>query len=290
MKKNLWIFIFLLPTVILFLLIYAIPLGMVTVTSLFDYRVFPNRFNFVGLGNYIQLFTQDAGFRIGFKNTIIWILIHCILHVGLGVSLALVLYKKPKGWKFVRTIYMIPNIISNAAIAMIFINFYNPVYGVVNSFLRIIGKASLERNWLFETETAFPAITMIWFIFAGYTTILVLAQALTLDESILEAARIDGASNFQVDLFVVLPLLKKIIGTTMIMAATYMLQLFDLIYITTKGGPGTTTTNLPLILYRTALGENNYGYANTVGVIIIILGIICMTIINKLFRVNENDY
>lgn len=178
------------------------------------------------------------------SHTVVWILIHCILHVSIGVLLALVLYKKPRGWKFVRTAYMIPNIISNAAMGMIFLNIFNPQYGVVNSVLRAVGLESLTHNWLMDTSTAFPSITMIWFLFAGYTTTLVLAEALTIDDSILEAARVDGATSFQTDLFVVLPLLRKIIGTTMVMAATYMLQMFDLIYITTKGGPGTATTNL----------------------------------------------
>lgn len=154
------------------------------------------------------------------------------------------LYKKPRGWKFVRTAYMIPNIISNAAMGMIFLNIFNPQYGVVNSILKAVGLESLTHNWLMDTTTAFPSVTMTWLLFAGYTTTLVLAEALTIDDSVLEAARVDGATSFQTDMFVVLPLLRKIIGTTMVMAATYMLQMFDLIYITTKGGPGSTTMNL----------------------------------------------
>ena len=88
----------------------------------------------------------------------------------------------------------------------------------------------------------------------------------------------------------VLPLLRKIIATTMVMAATYMLQMFDLIYVTTNGGPGKATTNLPLLLYGVYKSENNYGYANTIGVVIILLGAVVMTIINKLLRANEDDY
>lgn len=84
-----------------------------------------------------------------------------------------------------------------------------------------------------------------------------------------------------------LPLLRKIIGTTMVMAATYMLQMFDLIYITTKGGPGTATTNLPLMLYSVYKSENNYGYSNAIGVCIVIAGVVCMTLINKAMKVNR---
>lgn len=288
-RKKGWIPVFLLPAVVLFLLIYAVPLVIVFASSLFDYRLTGNGVTFIGFQNYIDLF-QNPVFAQSCVHTIIWILIHCTLHVGLGVLLALVLYKRPRGWKFVRTTYMVPSIISNAAIGMIFLNIFNPQYGVVNSVLRAVGMDHLTHNWLMDTTTAFPSVTMIWTLFAGYTTTLVLAEALTIDDSILEAARVDGATSFQTDLFVVLPLLRKIIGTTMVMAATYMLKLFDLIYITTKGGPGTATTNLPLMLYSVYKSENNYGYANTIGVCIVIAGVVCMTVINKLMRVNEEDY
>ncbi|MBS5281104.1 MAG: sugar ABC transporter permease [Butyricicoccus pullicaecorum] len=287
--KKAWIPIFLAPAVILFLLIYAVPLVMVFATSLCEYKLTSKSITFIGLQNYINLF-QDPAFHTAFTNTIIWILIHCILHVAMGCLIALLLYKKPRGWKFIRTAYMVPNIISNAAMGMIFINIFNPQFGVVNSILKLIGLEELTHNWLMDTTTAFPSVTMVWFLFAGYTTTLILAQALSVDESVLEAARVDGATNFQIDIFIMLPLLKKIIGTTMVMAATYMLQMFDLIYITTNGGPGKTTTNLPLLLYSVFKSENNYGYANTIGVMIIVLGAIVMVTINKALKVNEEDY
>ena len=287
--KKAWIPIFLAPAVILFLLIYAVPLVMVFATSLCEYKLTSKSITFIGLQNYINLF-QDPAFHTAFTNTIVWILIHCILHVAMGCLIALLLYKKPRGWKFIRTAYMVPNIISNAAMGMIFVNIFNPQFGVVNSILKMVGLEELTHNWLMDTTTAFPSVTMVWFLFAGYTTTLILAQALSVDESVLEAARVDGATNFQIDIFIMLPLLKKIIGTTMVMAATYMLQMFDLIYITTNGGPGKTTTNLPLLLYGVFKSENNYGYANTIGVMIIVLGAIVMVTINKALKVNEEDY
>ena len=160
--------------------------------------------------------------------------------------------------------------------------------GALNSLLKAIGLEHLQHNWLFDTATAFPAVTMTWFIFAGYTTTLVLAQCLSTDESIIEAAKIDGATSFQIDRLVMFPLVKRMIGTTVIMAATYMLQMFSMIYITTGGGPGVSTANLPLYLYTT-VKANNYGYANSIGVVIIIVGFITMTLINRLFGMNKED-
>ena len=130
----------------------------------------------------------------------------------------------------------------------------------------------------------------IWVLFAGYTTTLVLAQMLSIDESVIEAARVDGATSWQIDFMIMFPLVRKMIGTTVIMAAAYMLQLFSMIYITTGGGPGVTTTNLPLYLYTTMKNRYDYGYANAIGVVIIIIGAISMVAIRKLFRMDEEDY
>lgn len=286
-KQTGWIALFLAPAMLLFLTIFAVPLGMTAVTSLFDYRLFPKRFNFVLFDHYVKLLTDDPQFARALGNTLVWVLLHSTVHILIGLALALVLYKKPRGWKAVRVVYMIPSIISNAAVAIIFVNIYNPSYGVLNSLLRLLGLAQWQRNWLFDPATSFISTTLIWTLFSGYNTTLILAQALSIDESILEAAQVDGASRFQQDFLIVLPLVKRMIATTVIMATTYMLQMFDLIYLTTKGGPGYTTTNLPLMLYKTAMTENNYGYANTVGVVIIALGLLFMAAVNRLLRTGE---
>lgn len=285
MRRNRgWIAAFLAPAVLLFLLIYAVPLLITVFSSLFDHRLSPGRFNFIGIQNYISLFSRDPHFLAALRNNLVWIALHTTVHIFIGTILALILYKQPRGWKTVRVLYMVPSIISNAAVAMIFVNIYNPSYGVLNSVLRSIGLDSLQRNWLYDPGTGFASVTLIWTLFSGYNTTLILAQALSLDDSVLEAAKVDGANSVQRDLLIVLPLIKPMIATTVIMASTYMLQMFDLIYLTTKGGPGVSTTNLPLLLYRTAMTENNYGYANAIGVVIIVLGMLCMGLINRLLR------
>lgn len=87
-----------------------------------------------------------------------------------------------------------------------------------------------------------------------------------------------------------LPLIRTIMGTSVILAATSMLREFELIYLTTNGGPGDVTLNLPLYLYKTSMTDNNYGYANMMGVILIISGVMVVYLINRLFRMNEADY
>lgn len=103
-----------------------------------------------------------------------------------------------------------------------------------------------------------------------------------------QAAMIDGASQLQIDMFIVLPLMRNIIGTTTILAASNMLQKLDIILLTTSGGPGTRTTNMPMSIYRTALIDNNYSLANAQGVFLILFGLVAVLLIRKIYRMNEN--
>jgi len=242
---------------------------------------------FIGIANYIEAFKNDDSFRKALSNTGIWILLQSTLHVAIGTVLALILAQKPKGWKFIRTSYMIPNIISASALAMIFLNVFNPQFGIVNSILRGLGLEG--KNWYFDFSTAFPTVTITWLIYAGLITILVLAEILSIPESIFEAAKIDGATDMQINLHIVLPMLRNILGTCVIVSATSMLKEFELIFLTTKGGPADLTLNLPLYLYKTALIENNFGYANMMGTTLIIMGIFSILLINKLFQLGKSD-
>jgi len=288
-NKALWIAVFLLPTIIIFLIVFAIPVITVVYTSFFKWKGFSGNMSFVGLNNYIEAFKNDSTFRKALSNTVVWILLQSTIHVGIGTLLALILSKKPRGWKFIRTSYMIPNIISASALAMIFLNVFNPQFGIVNSVIQALGFENFAKNWYFDFSTAFPTVTISWLVYAGLITILVLAEIMSIPESIFEAAKIDGASEMQINLFITLPMLRNILGTCVIVSATSMLKEFELIYLTTKGGPVDLTLNLPLYLYKTALIENNFGYANMMGTTLIIMGIISILLINKIFRLGKSD-
>lgn len=288
-NKTLWIAMFLLPTIILFLLIFAIPVVTVISTSFFKWKGFSGEMNFIGFKNYIEVFKNDSTFRSALSNTFVWIILQTTIHVSIGTILALILAKKPFGWKFVRTSYMIPNIISASALGMILLNVFNPQYGIVNSIIRAIGFKDFSRNWFFDFDTAFGTVTISWLLFAGLITILILAEIKSIPKSLFESAMIDGATDIQTSIYITLPMIRNILGTCVIISATSMLKEFELIYLTTKGGPADLTINLPLYLYKTALIENNFGYANTIGTILITLGIISIILISRIFRMGKAD-
>ncbi len=288
-KKGIWITIFILPTFAIFLLIYAIPTITVVSTSFFNWRGFSGNMQFVGLANYLEAFSSDSTFHKALTNTLLWILLQTTVHVALGTTVALMLAKKPLIWKLARTSYMIPNIISASALAMIFLNVFNPNFGIVNSVIRAMGFKDFSMNWYYNFDTAFATVTISWLLYAGLVTILVLAEIMSISESILEAARIDGATDYQIDTLVILPMLRNIIGTCVIVSATSMLKEFELIFLTTKGGPADLTLNLPLYLYKTALIENNFGYANMIGTVLIIMGVISIVLISRMFKLGNSD-
>ena len=262
------------------------PIITIISTSFTDWYML-SKPNYVGLKNYINLFTKDKSFMQALINTIIWIILQSTIHVSFGTLVALILSKKMRGWKFVRTVYMIPNILSAAALGMLFLNLLNPTIGLVNSFIRMVGFKDFTQNWYADSSTAFFAVTMTTIWYAGVVTILVMAEIASISETIIEAARIDGATGFQTNIYITLPLLKNIIGTVVIISAISIIKSFDIVFLTTSGGPGNSTLTLPLYLYKTANLQYSYGIANTIGTIQLAMGISIILIITKIFRIGK---
>lgn len=286
-KNRFWIAIFLIPSLLIFCMIYGASVITLFASSFTEWRL-ASKVEFVGLSNYINLFSDDD-FLKALSNTTIWALLQSTIHIVIGVTFALILAKKEFYWKFARTAYMIPNIISSAALGMVYLSIFNPKFGAVNSIIRALGVKDFEQNWFMDYSTAFFTVTMTWLPFAAIVSILILAEIGAIPESIMESAKIDGAGEFKTNIYIVLPLLRNIIGTCVIVAATSMLKNFDIIFMTTNGGPENTTLNLPLYIYKTSMLENNYGYANTIGAFLILLGIVMLVAISKTFKMGQSD-
>ncbi len=283
--KKKWLVLFLLPSVILFFFVYLFSIGEILVTSFCQWRI-GEAISFVGIQNYKQVLVSED-FISALKNNIVWVVLQCTVHVLTGVVFALLVTRGKRYSKFFQTIYMLPNIISSAALAMVFYNVFNPMYGPVNKIIQAMGFEDFNVNWFADQKMAFVAVTLTWLPFAAIVSILVITELKAIPSSVTEAAVVDGASEFQIIWHIKLPLVRSAIGTGTILAATGMLQKFDILTITTNGGPGTKTLNLPLLVYKTAFKDNNFGLANTQGTILIIIGLITIGLINKIYRMNE---
>lgn len=287
-KNKKWIILFLLPGILLFSFVFLGPIVVLFGTSITDWSI-GKEISFVGLKNYKYLFTEDKTFIDSLINTVVWILLQGTFHVLIGTTVAIVLAKKRWYSNAIRTIYFIPNVISSAALGMLFLCVMNPQYGLINSLISKITGEGFSQNWFMDPMSAFFTVTMTWLPYAGLVTVLIMAEMSSVSEDVYEAAKIDGASSFQTDIYVILPLMKNIIGTSVVLASTSMLQKLDIIMMTTNGGPGSRTMNMPMYLYKTVFTNNDYGLANAQGVLLVILGMIVLMSIRKMFNMDAKE-
>lgn len=292
-RRSVFIVAFLIPAIILFAVIYAYPLINIFFTSFCEW----NSKNFVApkflgwehmLDNYIKMFTLDKNFQMALINSLKWVVLTMVVQVPWSVLVALVLSKKERGWRFTRNMFVIPNIISTAAIGLIFLNLYSPSRGVITEICNFFVPGS-DVSVLANEDWAFWGVTFAFILFGGSSCLLLLTQIFSIDPSIYEAAKVDGASSFQIDTKIILPLLKPMIGTVAVIAANYGLLLYNEIALISGGGPDNATFSLSYYVYKTALGSErlNFARGNAAGVVQMILGIILVGMIHRMFHKKE---
>jgi raffinose/stachyose/melibiose transport system permease protein len=285
--KMLWVAVFLLPALTIFGLLYMAPLITALISSFSRWNGFgPMKFH--GLYNYIEIF-KDPDFHNALLNTLKWALFAAFVHVPFGVLVALILARKPKGWRFVRASFMLPNIISRAALAILFLFIFKPQVGILNSLLRAVGFHDFSMNWLYDPRTAFLSVTSIWLWYAAVITLITMAELTAISPSVHESAIIDGATNVQIDWYINLPMLRRIIGTGVIIAVAAVFRMFDVIYMTTNGGPGNATVNIAVMMVRSIVHTNRYGYANALGIILLLMGMGVMLTSTRVFRMGKSS-
>ena len=277
-RNTLGILLFLLPVLTLYVMYFLWPLGFIFVTSTLKWNGV-SRPEFLGAENYIANF-RNSTFLLSLKNNIIWLFSNGILQIGMAAVVALILARRPRGWRFLRTVYFLPNVISQVAIAMMWKALYNAEYGAINQFLVKIGLEHLTRNWLGEIGTALPAVIIQQIFYIGYFMIIILASVMTIPDSLYEAAEIDGASVLQQELHITIPMIKEILVTAVTLAMAYGLRHFEATFLLTDGGPANRTSVLGIMLYK-RLGALRYGRAASISATLVILGLIMIVLIRS---------
>ncbi len=280
------IYLFLLPTLVIFLVFYLTPILTVIFTAFENWDGF-NKPTYVGFQNFTRLFGRES-FRFALRNLSLWGIISMTIHVLIGMAVAFLMFDRFRGWKFVRAVYMIPNVISAAAWAMIYRFVFNNDYGLLNNLIRIVNPA-FSVNWFFESPAAFAAVTYTWLFYAVIVSLLVLADLMAIPQELYEAAYIDGAGGWQVTRFIKLPLCRNSIGTAIICSGTARISMYEAISLTTRGGPGNDTMNLPILLVN-SITDMRYGMANAVALIMFIIGILLLLLVKRTFRLNDAVY
>lgn len=276
------IFLFLAPVLILFVMFFIYPLIFTFEASLTKWKGI-GAMKFAGLINYERLFTDET-FLLAIKNNIIWALASGFIQVPLALFVALILTKKPKGWKVLRTVYFLPNVISTVALAMMWTAIYNPNYGLLNAILKPFGVENI--HWLGETSTALSAVIAQTVLYIGYFMIIILAACSNIPKELYEAAEIDGASSFRQQLSITIPMLRGTLVTCATLAMAYGMRHFEATYLMTGGGPAYSTVTMGIQLFQ-KMDEQRYGEASAVGIILIMLGTIVIVLLRAIFGTKD---
>jgi raffinose/stachyose/melibiose transport system permease protein len=272
-----------LPGALLFAIFILVPLAVLAVTSFSQWSVLGLRFT--GITNYDRLI-HDSVFWKAFTNTTIYALAGIFIQVPLGVAVGMILAQRIRGWRVFRTVLFTPVVISGAAFALIFANVYNARYGLLNWLLNQFGTEG--KDWLYNVHTALPAVIGTYAFNIGFFMILVMTEITAIPVEIFEAAEVDGAPRLQRQLRIVLPLLRHVVGTCILLSLLASLGFFDIVYILTSGGPGDATVTLAVYAFRQYTSDQ-WGYANAIGVFIVVTGFILIITLKRLFRLGERD-
>lgn len=273
---------FLAPAVFLVVLFFVLPVIYVCVVSFLKWDGISEPV-FRGISNFTKLF-KDKAFVRSITNNIIWAAVAACIQVPLAMLMAIILSRKPKGWKFFRTVYFFPQVISGIALATLWRAVYNAETGLLNNILTSLGMGSLACDWLGGIKTAFPACLIYWVFYIGYYMVIMMADITTIDDTYYEAATIDGATDLQQAIHITIPLIKNSSLLTCVTLASVMgLRQFEQVYMLTNGGPANRTSTIVLYLYK-KLQDSNYGMAAASAVILIIIGALFIVCIRKLFN------
>jgi len=261
--------LYLLPAFLIYTLFTLIPIIETVRSSFFEWSNLGRTSEWVGLQNYVSLF-QDSSFIKAFTNNLIFIIFYSIIPILLGLFLASLLgrYSIP-GFTFFRTVLFLPQVISMVVVGVIWRWMFNPTNGPINLFLAAIGLGHLQQAWLGSFQWALPAVGSIasWVQY-GFCMVLFLAGMQRIPEEYYEASSLDGASAFHQFFLITIPGLKAEIAVALITTIVAALRVFDLVYSTTKGGPGESTLVTGYLIYRSAILNNQIGYGAAIATVL----------------------
>ncbi len=257
------------PSVVLLLLWMLGPLLMTIYFSTLRYT-FLNQDNiaFVGLANYAHFLT-DPALLTAVKNTIFLVGGVLIASVVIGTLLAVIFYEAFPGRSVARLLVIAPFFVMPTVAALIWKNMLmHPLNGLLAWIARSLGFAPID--WFAQYPLTAVGIIVAW-QWVPFATLILLTSIQSLDREQLESARMDGARGITLFRYITLPHLGRSIGVVAMIEAIFLLGVFAEILVTTNGGPGSLTTTLPFLIYRTALLEFNIGLASTGGIFAVIL-------------------
>lgn len=257
------------PAVSLLVLWMIVPLAMTIYFSTLRYSLLqPEAVSFVGISNYIFFF-QDPALWTSIVNTLSLVGGVLVASIAIGTLLAVVFYETFPGASIARLLVIAPFFVMPTVAALIWKNLLmHPVNGLFAFFARSLGLPPVD--WFSSLPLTSIGIIVTW-QWAPFATLILLTAIQSLDREQLEAARMDGARGLTLFYHITLPHLARAIGVVAMIEAIFLLSIFAEILVTTNGGPGSATTTLPYLIYKTALLDFNVGMASTGGIMAVVL-------------------
>lgn len=271
-KKT--IFLYLLLPIAAFVFTVFFPLLTAVFYSFFEWKNGPTK-TFNGITNYVQLF-GDATFWKAFGNNI-YLVVACLIgQIGIAFILVLLVNSKLALTKSIhRTFGFFPSTISAVCLGMIWSMVYHNQYGILNWFLRTIGRPDLCKVWLNDTANImlYVSIPLIW-QYIGYYMVILFSAIAGIDQQIFESAEIDGANAVQTALHITLPMIRNTMLVCLTLCIAGNMKAFDNIYTMTKGGPGTASMVMAMYGYKISFEQFNMGYGSAISVGIFVLSLL----------------
>lgn len=261
--SNKWVLVALtvLPVLALFTLVIVVPVAWTIWTSFHEIPIYSPTWEWVGLDHYLAL-PQDAAFREALFRSTLFAGGSVAFQLVTGTLLALALNRSFKYVGLVRALAMLPYLIPTAVLGFIGLWMGNSQWGIINSILTRIGVIESSIAWYGNPDLAMIAVilTSSW-KFTIFVTIMVLARLQSIPDGYYEAAQMAGASAYQRFRDITLPNLKGVIFIVLLLRGIWMFNKFDIIWVLTEGGPGSSTTTAPIHVYQVAFDTTNLGEA-----------------------------
>ncbi|WP_182813106.1 sugar ABC transporter permease [Bacillus sp. ME78] len=270
---------FLIPVGIPLILFWIIPNFISLGISFTDWDFMTNDFNFVGLENYFNLFTQDS-FMQALLNTFYFGIGTVIPTIALGLGFALFFRKKFKGSALYQLMIFSPWVTPTIAVSIVWSLLYEPQFGVINKVLNFFGIPGLD--WLQSSQTAMLAVIImtVWKL-VGWTMIFYIGALEKVPDSLYEVASIDGANAWQKFRYVTLPMVSSTTFFLVVVNTISSVQAYDQIKILTQGGPSGSTRTLLYLFFQQGFEQFDMGSATAIAFIILIITIL-LSVINKI--------
>lgn len=258
---------------VVFLLFYY-AVGWNFYISFTDWRGFIPTYNWLGLKNYVELFT-DSLFWISLKNNLLLIIIFVPGVLLIGLLFAIFLDQNIKGEGFFRTVFLLPFSLSFVVTATLWTWMYSPKVGTINTLLGMAGLDFLQAGWITNPKLVmFSVIVALIWQFGGYSIIIFLGGIRSIPNSSIEAAKMDGASSLQLYLKIIIPQLKASFITGFIVFMCFALKAFDFIWVLNKGGPGYSSHILGVSMYKETFVLDKYSYGASYSSVIFLLSLL----------------